>query len=116
MAIRIRNALLLFVLFAGLLSNPPDLSSCGPFLPTAAFSVKSNPSHPRGPEALHLAVRAVRYGGGAKAGRCTDSVSIATREIPGLRVGQEDQVLVLRRGPNFRRLRRLQSRPAIRGQ
>jgi hypothetical protein len=37
MAIRIRNAALLLLLFAGLLSNPPDLSSCGPFLPTAAF-------------------------------------------------------------------------------
>lgn len=38
MAIRVRNAALLLVLCAALLSNPPDLSSCGPFLPTAAFS------------------------------------------------------------------------------
>ncbi|MBZ5593466.1 MAG: hypothetical protein LAP39_14580 [Acidobacteriia bacterium] len=38
MAIRICSTLLLLVLFAGLLSNPPDLSSCGPFLPSAAFS------------------------------------------------------------------------------
>lgn len=38
MAIRVRNAALLLVLFAALLSNPQDLSSCGPFLPTAAFS------------------------------------------------------------------------------
>ncbi len=38
MAIRVRNAALLMVLFAGLLCNPPDLSSCGPFLPRAAFS------------------------------------------------------------------------------
>jgi len=29
---------LVFALFAGILSNPPDLSSCGPFLPTAAFT------------------------------------------------------------------------------
>ena len=38
MAIRIRNMVLVFALFAGILSNPPDLSSCGPFLPTAAFT------------------------------------------------------------------------------
>jgi len=38
MAIRIRNLVLVFALFAGILSNPPDLSSCGPFLPTAAFT------------------------------------------------------------------------------
>ena len=38
MAIRIRNMLLVFALFAGILSNPPDLSSCGPFLPSAAFT------------------------------------------------------------------------------
>jgi hypothetical protein len=29
---------LVFAMFAGILSNPPDLSSCGPFLPTAAFT------------------------------------------------------------------------------
>ena len=38
MAMRLRNLALLLVLFAGLLSNPPDLSSCGPFLSTAAYS------------------------------------------------------------------------------
>ena len=38
MAIRFCSALLLLILFAGLLSNPPDLSSCGPFLPSAAFT------------------------------------------------------------------------------
>ncbi len=38
MAVRIRNMMLVFALFAGILSNPPDLSSCGPFLPSAAFS------------------------------------------------------------------------------
>jgi hypothetical protein len=38
MGIRIRNMALVFALFAGILSNPPDLSSCGPFLPTAAFT------------------------------------------------------------------------------
>ena len=38
MAVTFRNAALLLLLFAGLLSNPPDLSSCGPFVPTAAFS------------------------------------------------------------------------------
>jgi len=38
MGIRIRNMVLVFALFAGILSNPPDLSSCGPFLPTAAFT------------------------------------------------------------------------------
>jgi hypothetical protein len=43
MAIRVRNATLLLVLFAALLSNPPDLSSCGPFLPTAAFSFWKGP-------------------------------------------------------------------------
>jgi hypothetical protein len=38
MAIRTVGAVVLLVLFAGLLSNPPDLSSCGPFLPSAAFT------------------------------------------------------------------------------
>jgi len=48
MAVRIRNAALLLVLFAGLLSNPPDLSSCGPFLPTAAFTFWRTPDDPPG--------------------------------------------------------------------
>jgi hypothetical protein len=47
MAIRIRNAALLLLLFAGLLSNPPDLSSCGPFLPTAAFDAARRESLPQ---------------------------------------------------------------------
>jgi len=38
MAMRICKAALAGVIFAGLLSNPPDLSSCGPFVPTAAFT------------------------------------------------------------------------------
>ena len=48
MAIRISSALLLLVLFAGLLSNPPDLSSCGPFLPSAAFTFWRMPEDPAG--------------------------------------------------------------------
>lgn len=48
MAIRLRNAALLLVLFAGLLSNPADLSSCGPFLPTAAFSFWTVPEDAQG--------------------------------------------------------------------
>ncbi len=48
MAVRFRNAALLLVLFAGLLSNPPDLSSCGPFLPTAAFSFWTVPEDAQG--------------------------------------------------------------------
>jgi len=48
MAIRLRNAALLLFLFAGLLSNPPDLSSCGPFLPTAAFSFWTVPEDAQG--------------------------------------------------------------------
>jgi len=43
MAMRLRNAALLLVLFAGLLSKPPDLSSCGPFLSTAAYSFWTAP-------------------------------------------------------------------------
>jgi hypothetical protein len=35
---RICKTALVGVVFAGLLSNPPDLSSCGPFVPTAAFT------------------------------------------------------------------------------
>jgi len=48
MAIRISSALLLLILFAGLLSNPPDLSSCGPFLPSAAFTFWRMPENPAG--------------------------------------------------------------------
>ena len=48
MAINIRNALIVLLVFAGLLSNPPDLSSCGPFLPTAAFSFWRAPEDPAG--------------------------------------------------------------------
>jgi len=48
MAVRLRNAALLLLLFAGLLSNPPDLSSCGPFLPTAAFSFWTVPEDAQG--------------------------------------------------------------------
>jgi len=48
MAIRVRNAALLLLLFAGLLSNPADLSSCGPFLPTAAFSFWTVPEDAQG--------------------------------------------------------------------
>ena len=48
MAIRIRNMILVFALFAGILSNPPDLSSCGPFLPTAAFTFWRSPEDPAG--------------------------------------------------------------------
>ena len=46
MAIRIRNAVLLLLLFAGLFSNPPDLSSCGPFIPTTAFTFWRTPDDP----------------------------------------------------------------------
>ncbi|PYT21047.1 MAG: hypothetical protein DMG58_32905, partial [Acidobacteria bacterium] len=35
---KICKTALLVLIFAGLLSNPPDLSSCGPFVPTAAFT------------------------------------------------------------------------------
>src|SRR5580765_2685238 len=38
MAMRICKTALVGVVFAGLLSNPPGLSSCGPFVPTAAFT------------------------------------------------------------------------------
>jgi|SRR5579859_3229439 len=38
MAMRMCKAALAGVIFAELLSNPPDLSSCGPFVPTAAFT------------------------------------------------------------------------------
>jgi hypothetical protein len=38
MAMRIYKTALVGVIFAGLLSNPPALSSCGPFVPTAAFT------------------------------------------------------------------------------
>jgi hypothetical protein len=48
MAIKIRNAALLLVICAGLLSNPPDLSSCGPWLPTAAFSFWKMPEDAAG--------------------------------------------------------------------
>jgi hypothetical protein len=48
MAIRISRAALLLILFAGLLSNPPDLSSCGPFIPTAAFTFWRIPEDPPG--------------------------------------------------------------------
>jgi hypothetical protein len=48
MGIRIRNVVLIFVLFAGILSNPPDLSSCGPFLPTAAFTFWRSPEDASG--------------------------------------------------------------------
>ncbi len=48
MAIRIRNLVLVFALFAGVLSNPPDLSSCGPFLPTAAFTFWKAPEDAAG--------------------------------------------------------------------
>ena len=48
MAIRIRNLVLVFALFAGILSNPPDLSSCGPFLPTAAFTFWKAPEDAAG--------------------------------------------------------------------
>jgi hypothetical protein len=39
---------LVFALFAGILSNPPDLSSCGPFLPTAAFTFWRTPDDAAG--------------------------------------------------------------------
>ena len=48
MAIRLRNAALLLVLFVGILSNPPDLSSCGPFLSTAAYSFWTVPEDAQG--------------------------------------------------------------------
>src|SRR5437899_7593506 len=38
MAMKICQTALLGVVFTGLLSNPADLSSCGPFVPTAAFT------------------------------------------------------------------------------
>ncbi len=48
MAIRIRNAVLLLVIFAGLLSNPPDLSSCGPGIAAAAFTFWNIPEDAAG--------------------------------------------------------------------
>ncbi len=48
MAVRLRNAALLLVLFAALVSNPPDLTSCGPFIPTAAFSFWRIPDDAQG--------------------------------------------------------------------
>jgi hypothetical protein len=42
----VRSALLLLLL-AGLLTSPPDLNSCGPFLPSAVFSFPRRPDHPR---------------------------------------------------------------------
>jgi len=48
MAMRVGSAVLLLFLFAGLLSNPPDLSSCGPFIPTAAFSFWRVPEDAQG--------------------------------------------------------------------
>jgi hypothetical protein len=48
MGIRIRNMVLVFALFAEILSNPPDLSSCGPFLPAAAFTFWRTPEDAAG--------------------------------------------------------------------
>jgi len=44
--------------------------------------VKNNPSDPRGPEALHLAVRAVRYGCGAKAGASKAAFQLLHAKYP----------------------------------
>jgi hypothetical protein len=48
MAMRICKTALVGVVFAGLLSNPPDLSSCGPFVPTAAFTFWKMPEDAAG--------------------------------------------------------------------
>jgi hypothetical protein len=48
MAMRMCKAALLVLIFAVLLSNPPDLSSCGPFVPTAAFTFWKTPEDAAG--------------------------------------------------------------------
>jgi hypothetical protein len=45
---RICKTALVGVIFAGLLSNPPDLSSCGPFVPTASFTFWKMPEDAAG--------------------------------------------------------------------
>jgi hypothetical protein len=45
---RICKTALVGVVLAGLLSNPPDLSSCGPFVPTAAFTFWKMPEEAAG--------------------------------------------------------------------
>ena len=57
--------------------------------------VNSHSGDPRAAEALHLAVRAARYGCGAKAGASKDGVPNAAQPVSGFRMGAEDEVLVL---------------------
>jgi hypothetical protein len=45
---RLCKTALVGVIFTGLLSNPPDLSSCGPFVPTAAFTFWKMPEDAAG--------------------------------------------------------------------
>jgi hypothetical protein len=47
-AIRIRNAVLMLAIFAGLVSNPPDLSSCTSGIPAAAFTFWNMPEDAAG--------------------------------------------------------------------
>src|SRR5690349_18480312 len=48
MAMRICRTAFVGVIFAGLLSNPADLGSCGPFVPTAAFTFWKMPEDAAG--------------------------------------------------------------------
>ena len=48
MAMRICRTAFVGVIFAGLLSNPGDLGSCGPFVPTAAFTFWKMPEDAAG--------------------------------------------------------------------
>ena len=48
MAMRMCTAALLVLIFVVLLSNPPDLSSCGPFVPMAAFTFWKTPEDAAG--------------------------------------------------------------------
>ncbi len=48
MAMRICRTAVVGVIFAGLFSNPADLSSCGPFVPTAAFTFWKMPEDAAG--------------------------------------------------------------------